>query len=89
VSEAVLEALKTATPGDFARRRFRGSQMALMMDDLRALEGGRNKLAYLAEFLFPPGDYLLERYEKRGKSWLPVLYLRYVLGGVLEKIALR
>jgi hypothetical protein len=63
--------------------------MALMLDDLRSLEGGRIRVAYCREYLFPPKSYLLQRYGKTQTYWLPVLYLRYVLGGVFEKVVLR
>ena len=89
VPPAVLVLMGLTSPVNPGGQRYRGSQMALMMDDLRSLPGGRNKMAYFGEYLFPPKDYLLQRYSKTGFYWLPVLYFRYVLGGVFEKIALR
>ena len=83
---AVLNAEPTVKS---AGRGYKGSQLALMMDDLRSLPGVRNKIEYFSEYLFPPKDYLLQRYGKTARSWLPVLYFRYILGGLYEKIALR
>ena len=89
VSGSALELLTSNPAVRSGRRGYRGSQMALVMDDLRSLAGGRKRMAYCREYLFPPKDYLLQRYGKTQFYWLPVLYFRYVLGGVFEKIVLR
>lgn len=89
VPQSALSVLRTPVPARTPAGAYTGSQLALMMDDLRLLRGGRNRLDYVREFLFPPADYLLRRYGKTGHHWTPVLYCRYWFGGVLEKITLR
>ena len=69
--------------------RIRDSQLGLIVDDLKDLPDTRSRLALLREYLFPPGDYLLRRYGKERRIWLPWLYVRYLATGFLERVSLR
>lgn len=88
-ARSVLERLRAPVRAGSLRRRFRESQLGLMVDDLMKMGSGKTRMDYLKEFLLPPRAYLLEHYGKTSGFWLPVLYFRYILGGFFEKILLR
>jgi hypothetical protein len=88
VSEQVLQILLTPSEPESLGRRFSNSQLALIIDDLRQLPSSRSKLEFLREFLLPPGEYLLYRYGKEGRYWIPLLYFRYIFGGFFERVSL-
>lgn len=60
---------------------LRTGSLGYFLTELRSLPRWRDRIAYLGEHLFPPSDYMLEKYALRSRAWLPVLYLqRGVLG---------
>ncbi len=61
------------TPG----HRFRN-----LMADIRGLGSVRETTAWLFEHVFPPPEYMRERYGADSPGWLPVLYFRRGLRGV-------
>ncbi|MDT8321952.1 MAG: nucleotidyltransferase family protein [Xanthomonadales bacterium] len=71
------------------QRRLLSSPLGLVLDDLRELPDLRARAALLREYLAPPGAYLLARYGKSGRAWLPWLYLRYLGTGLLARLTLR
>ena len=89
VPEQALKTLATTSGAESLDRRYADSQLALIADDLRQLPDMASKLDLLREYLMPPGDYLLNRYDREGRWWIPVLYFRYFFGGLFERISLR
>jgi len=89
VPEQMLKTLSTPSGAKSLNRRYADSQLALIADDLRQLPDMTSKLDLMREYLMPPGDYLLDRYEREGRWWIPVLYFRYFFGGLFERISLR
>lgn len=85
VTGALAAPLSRQTFGD----KFRKSQLGLIWDDLRELPDLSSRLKMVNEYLFPSEDFLLERYEKSSRAWLPLLYCRYLMGGLLERFSLR
>lgn len=88
VSEDLLNSLEVPTPPKSLNSRFAASHTALLLDDFKLLPDRQSKLEFLSEFFFPPADYLLNRYKKKSRFWLFPLYLRYVFGGLYERLAL-
>ena len=70
-------------------QRFSDSQLALIFDDIKQLPDVKSRFELVWEYLVPPGDYLLNRYGKKGWFWVPALYLRYLFGGIFERVSLR
>jgi hypothetical protein len=68
--------------------RFARSQLAVILDDLGQLPDWSSRLDLLREYLFPPADYLLSRYGKEDWYWVPLLYCRYLFGGMFQRISL-
>lgn len=89
VPNHVLCALRSPAQPESFRSHYSYSQLALLMDDFRHLPGARSRFGFLREFFMPPADYLLFRYGKEGWYWVPVLYLRYLLGGFIDRATLR
>lgn len=90
VSHEILEALsQPCAQRASARQRLMDSQLGLIIDDLRELPDIKNRLALVHEYLLPPGDYLLRRYGKQGRSWVPLLYVRYLFSGFIDRVMLR
>jgi hypothetical protein len=87
-AETLMQALSESASKEVARSRLAGSQLALIIDDLRELPDTRTRFDLMREYLFPPADYLLRRYGKRGAYWVPVLYVRYLLTGMFERLTL-
>ena len=89
VPAKVQEVLLLPGPDRSPFQRFSRSQLALIFDDLKELPDAASRWELVREFLFPSEKYLLTRYGKEGRGWLPFLYLRYVFGGFFSRVFLR
>ena len=85
----IQSSLSAQETGQSGSGRYEGSQLALIIDDLRQMPDWKSRRDLMREFLFPPGDYLLFRYGKENRYWIPWLYCRYLFGGLLERLSLR
>lgn len=81
--------LLTPSKASSIYRRFEDSALGLIIDDLKQLADVRSRFELVREYLFPSGDYLLNRYDKKGRVWVPLLYFRYLLVGVFERVSLK
>ena len=52
--------------------------------DFRAIEGVPNKLRFMRELVVPPASYMRANYPKAPAFWLPWLYARRAVGGVVK-----
>jgi hypothetical protein len=59
---------------------LRGGRRAVLLAELRALAGWRERSRWLREHALPPGDYMLRKYAARQRWLLPALYVRRALG---------
>ncbi|MFC1688475.1 nucleotidyltransferase family protein [Pseudomonadota bacterium] len=89
VPDSVIEVLKTPELPRSRSVRIARSSLGLLIDDWRNLVDRRSRLGLLRELVWPSSSYLLQKYHKNSKLWLPVLYLRQVLGGAFERLSLR
>lgn len=67
--------LLEAGAGEMAAAYLSGGPLRWLATDLRALPDWRSRLRLLSEHAFPPGSYMLRRYERSSMVWLPALYL--------------
>jgi hypothetical protein len=65
------------------------SQLCLLVHDWRELPDRQARLGLLQELFLPSGEHLLRKYRKNSKLWLPVLYLRQIVGGIYDRLMLR
>lgn len=92
--ELARERFGTCLPGDLAGDLARESgdwarfdrdvrMVDILVSDLKALPGWRERLSLLSEHVFPPAEYIRRRYGVSGSLALPVLYVhRFVTGAV-------
>lgn len=59
---------------------LRRSRVAQVAGDLGSLSSTGDRVRLLAEHLLPPAEYMLHKYRVSNASWLPVLYLRRLMG---------
>ena len=59
---------------------LRGGPRRLLLAELRAVRGWRQRLGWLREHAFPSADYMLRKYGTQQRWLLPALYLRRALG---------
>jgi hypothetical protein len=69
--------------------RIARSHLGLLINDWRILADRRSRLGLLRELFWPSSSYLLRKYDKNSKLWLPVLYVRQILGGAFDRLSLR
>ena len=80
--------LQTTGQNGNGSRRFAGSNLALLIDDLKHLPGIRAKFGLLVELFFPPADTLFRKYGSRSRLLLPYFYLRHIMRGLSERLTL-
>jgi hypothetical protein len=57
-------------------------QVDILVSDLGALGGWRARALLLRQHVFPPSEYVFEKYGRRSRAWLPWLYARRVVSGM-------
>ncbi len=85
----LLQALAEAERVAPARSRFQTSQLKLLMDDFAQLPAGKSRRGLVRDLFTPPQDSLLRRYGKTHAVWLPFLYCRQIVGGIVSRMMLR
>lgn len=65
--------------------RFGGTYLGLVIDDMVHLPDTRSRIGLLRELLFPEAQALLRRYGKSQNGWLPLLYVRHWLRGLVVR----
>jgi hypothetical protein len=89
VPENLLELLSAPSPARSIGRAFDESYLGLIIDDLRSLPGVKSRLGMILELLMPSANDLLLKYNKQNVLWVPVLFLRYLFGGLTKRVSLR
>ena len=67
----------------------RDSFFDLIMDDLARLPSLGTKARLVRELVFPSWNSLMSKYQKKNALWLPLLYLRYLTGGISDRLVRR
>ena len=89
VSKAVFKSLRSTSDGAAQASRYSKSYLALILADLKELPELSQKLELIGELLFPGSGWLLNKYSKTGPVWVPVLYFRYIVGGLFRRLLLK
>lgn len=82
---AATTAALTAVRGEPSARLLRIAGTSALLEDVRAVEGWRPRLALVVEIAFPPAAYMQQRYGNRSDLLLPWLYLRRAVRGALKQ----
>lgn len=88
ISDPVAERLAVPQNSGLAKK-FARSNLALLLDDWRALHNSNARGGLLHELFLPDSETLLQKYRKRRHWWLPLLYLRHAVGGLANRISLK
>jgi len=89
VPPRVIAQLQTPGSKPSNSRRFTQSHLGLLLVDWKELPNRQARAELLRELFIPPGAYLLHKYQKNNRLWLPVLYLRQWLGGGYDRLLLK
>lgn len=76
-------AFRTKSPID---AYFDAGSLRRMWMDLLACEGMQAKVLYCRRLVFPPGAYMLRKYEVTRRIWLPLLYVRRFVEGLISRL---
>ncbi len=86
VPEEVLLSLSRTGPIEPSAAHLRAGNMRHLLTELRSLPRWRDRITLLGEHLFPPPDYMLEKYAVTSRTWLPMLYLKRGIHGVWKRL---
>ena len=86
IPEEVLLSLARAGPAECSQAHLRAGSLRHLLTELRSLPRWRDRVTLLGEHLFPPADYMREKYALSSRAWLPVLYLHRGIHGALKRI---
>lgn len=89
IPEPVLARLRTPESPPSMPRRFFESQLGLLRDDWTELKEPGARFELLRELFMPSGRFLLHKYRKNSKWWLPFLYIRQIVGGVFARLTFK
>lgn len=89
VPDRVIEILQAPRPPRSRSVRIAQSNLGLLIDDWKSLADRRSRLGLLKELFWPSSSFLLHKYDKTSKLWLPALYVRQVLSSTFARISLR
>ena len=87
VPDTLLDTLRRPAPGDRSERHLRRGRFRHLANELRSLPRLRDRIALLAEHLFPPADYMLAKYSVGNRAWLPLLYVQRGLHGAWKRLS--
>jgi hypothetical protein len=71
---------------EYSAAYLRKSNIRHLLTEFRALPRWRDRITLLGEHLFPPSDYMLEKYAVTCRAWLPWLYLQRGIHGAWKRI---
>jgi hypothetical protein len=86
IPESVIAALGSDGKTEIVARYFDSETLRQNWMDFCALPGGADKMRFLAETLFPPASYMRHKYPQAQSGWLPWLYLRRAVEGMLKRL---
>lgn len=84
--DAVLAALTQRGAAEPAARYLDGGKVRQQWMDFRALGSLSRRLRFARELLVPSADYMRSKYPDMSPRWLPWLYLRRAVGGLLKRV---
>ena len=84
--EPMIAALSKPGPAELIIRYQGSGMLRQRWMDWMALKGANNRIAYLFEHIFPPADYMHAHFPDVRPSWIPLLYVRRLIGGISRRI---
>lgn len=84
--EPLVAALSRTGPDEAVTQYLRSGMFRQRWMDWFALTTVSDRTAFLIEHIFPPSDYMHERFPSKSPEWLPLLYLRRLTEGIGRRI---
>ena len=69
--------------------RYARSNLGLLVDDWKALANWQSRQNLVRELFLPSHASLMNKYGKEDVRWLPLLWIRQVVGGLAQRLSLR
>lgn len=82
----VLRKLEATAGRERPARYLRSGRLSQLLLDLQATGGGQQKGKFILELLFPPREYIREKFPDARLRALPWLYLRRIVAGALKPL---
>jgi len=87
IPEQVSTSFTIARNQEVSAAYLSGSKSRVAFAEFSMIPGLNSKIRFLWENLFPPAEYMLQKYDVSSKLWLPVLYPTRVISGMLKRMA--
>ena len=84
--EEILSALTREGQAEPSEAHLRRGALQHLLTEVRSLPRWQDRAQLLREHLFPPTDYMLEKYAVSNRIWLPMLYLRRGVHGAWKRM---
>lgn len=85
----ILEALNNTVPVEPSARFLSGGRFRLMVDNVLAMDNWQQRIGWARQLAFPPASSMRGKYPDAAVTWLPILYMRRALDGLLRLIVPR
>ena len=82
--ENILEILRRQGKNDPVQVDDFTSAWKYHMKNYQTMPGWKERFCLLREYLLPPSEYMLAKYNRRNKLWLPVLHVMRLSGGLTK-----
>lgn len=84
LAENILKFLQFEGANDPIQAVDLSSAWKYHLGNLHTMPGWAERFCFLREHLFPPSEYMLEKYNRQNKLWLPILYVSRFAGGFMK-----
>ena len=87
VPNSIREALRSAGQSELASRYLHASRFERGWIEFQSVTGWGRKWRYIRENLFPPAEYMRQKYpHAKSRGTLPILYLKRAVGGIKKRV---
>ncbi len=87
-----FEAIRPALAAAETRESFRPDRLktafSYHLHDLKGLDNWGDRLQWIGETLFPSPIYMLEKYQRTNRAWLPLLYAHRSFSGLAKRLGM-
>jgi hypothetical protein len=87
--EVFLATLLQGSEKDPSAVYLRSGPLGMALEELRSLPDWGSRGRYVKEHLYPPADYMLRKYGRSSRAWLPLLYAHRALRGLTKRLRTR
>ncbi|MGI9403911.1 MAG: nucleotidyltransferase family protein [Hyphomicrobium sp.] len=87
IPEFVVAALEEPVATEDVAIYLSASKLRQQWIDFSTIDGVSNQLHFLRELFFPPAVYMRSKYPEARPSWLPWLYVRRCVGGIIKRLS--